>query len=153
MQAKITKQVQNAKNYDGDKERVNTLKAVGKLPGSDELQTICEARMWMGRSRSSSTVYCSLWVHRGGGTSGRGTAGGGGYHKESQALADAISSAGIELYGDTHTCYDHKTGAIIPEDLTKRAYIGGVGESAMQRAMEAIAVACGATVGPDLTIV
>lgn len=34
--------------------------------------------------------------------SGRGSAGGCGYHKESQAIADAVSAAGVRLYGNPY---------------------------------------------------
>ena len=91
----------------------------------------------MGRSNSASVVYCSIWVHshvpqdsglKNGYWSGRGTAGGGGYHKESAALAGAIESAGITLEGN----------------------IGGCGEGSMRHALTAIARSLGYE---DFTIV
>lgn len=55
-------------------------------------------RCWMGRSRNASVVYCTVWVWADRlYTSGHGTAGGYGYHKESAALGEAIRSAGIKL--------------------------------------------------------
>ena len=77
------------------------------------------AKFYMGRSRDAMTVHCNLWaIDRSGErrTSGYGAAGGGGYHKESAALAAAIRSAGIYL--------------------SER--IDGVGEMAMQDALTAI---------------
>lgn len=127
----------NARNMGREKETVSTYKVVGKLP-KGRLQVICEARMYMGRSSSASTVYCSLWVHGEKYTSGRGQAGGYGYHKESQALSDAIKSAGIKLHG---TAYAHTDETI---DFHKEADIGGVGETAMNTALIAIARAAGA---------
>jgi len=65
-----------------------------------------------------STAYCALWInaHPVNGR-GNGKAGGGGYHKPSAALAAAIDDAGIQLSES----------------------INGVGDSAMERALEAIA--------------
>ena len=122
--------ISNARNYWQEKELVNRLQVVAKV--GDEYETPIDARFWMGRSRSATVVYCSIWVH---GRindckdwSGRGTAGGGGYHKESAALDDAIRSAGIVM--DSH--------------------FGGCGEGAMRHALTAIAVALGYE---DFTIV
>jgi hypothetical protein len=47
-----------------------------------------------------STYYACLWVYdnnKGFSATGSGSAGGGGYHKESAAASEAISKAGIEL--------------------------------------------------------
>lgn len=66
----------------------------------------------------NATAYCALWVNAPNAHGrGLGKAGGGGYHKPSAALADAIRDAGITL-----------TQAI-----------SGVGDSAMEAACEAIA--------------
>lgn len=65
-----------------------------------------------------TVCYCALWVS-GANTYGRGQgqAGGGGYHKQSAALAAAIDDAGIGL---------HRS-------------ISGLGDQAMEEACEAIA--------------
>lgn len=64
------------------------------------------------------TAYCSLWIGTGEKHGrGAGSAGGGGYHKASAALADAIRDAGITLTQS----------------------ISGVGDQAMESACEAIA--------------
>lgn len=65
-----------------------------------------------------ATCYCALWLS-GGGKYGRGNgkAGGGGYHKPSVALANAIVDAGIALSQS----------------------INGVGDTAMTDAVDAIA--------------
>lgn len=79
-----------------------------------------------------SVAYCSLWISgRANGTYGRGQgkAGGYGYHKASAALADAIRDAGIRLTGDVYG----------REPSNTPAHIGGVGDSAMLEAVEAIA--------------
>jgi hypothetical protein len=153
MKAVIVKQVSNGYNYSRDKEMVSCYSVMGKING--ELREIVTARAYVGRSRNSSTVYASIWVHGTVSTSGKGSAGGGGYHKESAAFQDAISSAGIELYGSAYSSntwnYDEKR-SYTPTEMAKaaratakkRANIGGVGESAMRTAFEAIARASGA---------
>ena len=104
MQASIsTRQRLNGKNLDTAKERTLTLKAVAPISLAHPAPTVyAEAWFWMSRSRTAaSTVYCSVWVHGTTyGISGHGKATGGGYHKESTALARALQSAGITLPGD-----------------------------------------------------
>ena len=72
---------------------------------------------WPGRD-GASNCYCCVWIHgdnvHG---SGSGKAGGYGYHKESAALAEAFSCAGVVLSED----------------------IGGRGDSAMRDAIKAVA--------------
>ena len=117
MKATIGKQVSNAINYGDKKELIKTFNVV-----TDGLKEVIKARCYMGRSANASTVYASVWintseVH----TSGKGKAGGYGYHKESAAIAAAIESAGITL----------DTG------------ISGVGDCAIREALKAIAHALG----------
>jgi hypothetical protein len=79
-----------------------------------------------------TVAYCSLWIHgRTGHGRGQGQAGGGGYHKASAAMAAAIEDAGIVLTGDVYGRDKGKSRTV--------AHIGGVGESAMIAALEAIA--------------
>jgi hypothetical protein len=101
--------ISNATNYGGKKELIDATSIVVFANG--QLHEVCLARWYMSRSREASVVYCSLWVRRPGilnaeGTayikegawwSGSGSAGGGGYHKGSAALDEAIRSAGITL--------------------------------------------------------
>lgn len=126
----------NARNYSGEKETINTLQVIGRVNG--ELRTVCTARFYMGRSRTASTVYCALWVDGPGYCSGKGTAGGYGYHKQSAALADAIRSAGITLTGANYAHMPEKL------DFKKPAHIGGCGGGSMNTALKAIARAAGA---------
>lgn len=137
MKAKIIKPASNGYNYSRSKELVGAYSIMGRVNG--EMREIVCARAYRGRSRTASTVYASLWVH---GleveTSGNGSAGGYGYHKESAAFQAAINSAGIELYGSPYQSRIEKP------DYKKRAFIDGVGESAMRSAFEAIARAAGA---------
>ena len=101
MKAKIVKPASNARNYAGAKELVGAYTVVGKING--ETRPVVTARAYMGKSRNASTVYASLWVNAGElSTSGRGDAGGYGYHKESAAFQHAIKSAGIELFGSPY---------------------------------------------------
>jgi hypothetical protein len=154
LKAKITAALSNGYNYSGSKELVGAYSVMGKIDG--QIKEVVSARAYMGKSKQASTVYASIWVHTGTvHTSGRGSAGGYGYHKESTAFQDAISSAGIELYGTVGAVsswnYDEKR-AYTPAELSKmkreitkkRMRIGGVGESAMRDAFEAIARAAGA---------
>lgn len=128
--------VRNARNYGGEKETVSTYKVIGKKNGA--LCSIVEARFYMGRSSSASTVYCSLWVSGETYCSGSGKAGGYGYHKESAALADAIRSAGIQLTGANYARHEGRV------NYKKPAYISGCGEASMNMALQAIARAAGA---------
>ncbi len=111
----------NGRNHGDKKELVSTW-SVSALTtdenGQPKIAEIIDARCWMGRSASASTVYASIWIHtRDKYGAGNGSAGGYGYHKESAAIASAIDSAGIELSRP----------------------INGVGESAVREALEAIA--------------
>ena len=113
MKATMGENVSNAVNYKGQKELVKSYNVI-----TDTLQEIIMARCYMGRSASASTVYASVWIYSGGThTSGKGKAGGYGYHKESAAIAEAIESAGITL----------------------DANISGVGDCAIRDALTAIA--------------
>ena len=117
MKATMGENVSNAVNYKGQKELVKSYNVI-----TDTLREIIIARCYMGRSANASTVYASVWintseVH----TSGKGKAGGYGYHKVSAAIGDAINSAGIALDTD----------------------ISGVGNSAILDALTAIANALG----------
>lgn len=97
IKASIIKKVENAKRPD-NKELVSAYSLVVRLP-SGELREVITVSCYMGRSASASVVHAVMWVKcvDGEWTSGSGSAGGYGYHKESAAIADAISSAGIEL--------------------------------------------------------
>lgn len=57
----------------------------------------CEeiARAWF--YRPGDTVYCVVWIWSDRPARGCGKAGGGGYHKHSAALGEALSRAGVTL--------------------------------------------------------
>lgn len=67
--------------------------------------------------------------------SGRGDAGGYGYHKASAAIADAIQNAGFDLYGTPYSCEK--------VDFKKRCFPGGTGSHWYEDAARAIAKALG----------
>lgn len=133
MKAKFTKQADNARNLGQEKELVSLYRVIGYKKGAFECLVDC--RCYMGRANSASVVYSSIWVgtskkspqsvkgseHLGFHTSGRGQAGGYGYHKQSQAIENAITSAGIKL----------------------DKQIGGVGDSAIREALLSIGKAFG----------
>lgn len=146
MIAKFTKPMQNAKQPQ-NKEMTARYLVIDK----ESERHIVDCRVYMGRSSSASVVYASIWINfnlanmptvqriagewEHGYTTGNGKAGGYGYHKASAAVQDAIASAGIELYGSAYK-------PLIP-DFTIRASISGVGDSAIQSALLAIAFAAG----------
>ena len=133
----------NAKNYSQEKELVSRYLVIDKKTE----KVIIDCRCYMGRSSNSSQVYASVWINSNKPlcedeegfttyTTGGGCAGGYGYHKESAAIAEAISSAGFTLFGSA-SGYDNKP------DFKRICHIDGVGESAIKSALLAIAYACG----------
>lgn len=139
--ASFASAVSNALNMGDKKETIQQILVIDKKTE----RTIVDVRLYMGRSSTASAVYCSLWVHSSNiDTSGRGSAGGWGYHKKSAALASAIRSAGIELYGSP---YGHPVNGDTPAQTRKmlktHAHIGGCGSGSMTCALLAIAYAAG----------
>ena len=149
MRATFTKEVHNAINY-GDKK---PLLARHVLIDKKTEREIVDCRTY----GAGATVYCSIWlasvkqekrpagwIH--GSTSGKGSAGGYGYHKSSAAVANAIKSAGIVLTGYP---YGHPvnsdTPALTRALLKKPAHIGGCGDESIRCALLAIAYAAGYT--------
>ena len=120
MKATFGKMENSAVNYGNKKELISSWDVI--VDDNGKLANIITARCYMGRSANASTMYASIWIydekHH---TSGSGKAGGYGYHKESAAIAEAIKSAGITLDKD----------------------ISGVGDSAIEDALRAIASALG----------
>lgn len=149
IKAKFTTQVSNAYHY--DKPLVSAYKIIDKSTES----CIVDCRVYMSASRNASTVYCSLWVSSikesklpqphinsyrsewglDNSVSGKGSAGGWGWDKESGAIGSAIVDANIELFGTPYPYHDDKV------DFKKRAYIGGTG--CHKEALLAIAYAAG----------
>lgn len=143
MKAVFTKECDKAINHGGKMETMSQFILIDK---KTERQVVT-ARTYMGRGRSASQVKAAIWVYLSGKkklagweygcTSGSGQAGGYGYDKASTAIADAIESAGIELYGTTYQRHGEKI------DFKKRVHFGGVGVTATRAALLAIAYAAG----------
>ena len=131
IKASIVKKESNARRPD-NKELVSAYSLVVRLPSGD-MREVITVRCYMGRSASASVVYAVLWVRCANGhwTSGSGHAGGYGYHRESAAIADAISSAGVTLQDLENDRKDHWFA------------LGGTGTSYYPQVFEAIARAAG----------
>ena len=150
MIAKLGDQMQNGRNYSGEKEMIGRILVISKKSE----RVIVNAHMWMSASRNASTVYSSVWLNsekdkfgeEGYRSCGKGTAGGYGYHKQSQALQEAIHSAGVELYGSPYNRQEtiNVDGVnVVQKVKDQRAYFGGCGGKAMTDACLAIAYALG----------
>ncbi len=104
-----------------------------------ELCEVITVRTYMSASRNASTVRACVWIKPANAGanwySGRGDAGGWGYHKESAAIADAISNAGVSLFGDPYG----RDGSRNKSPL----HFGGTGDTAYRQIFEAIAKAAG----------
>ncbi len=127
MKAKIINPQENGKNLSNKKELVSGWSFV--VNTRKGIREPVKVRWYMARAAHASRVYCSIWISGNGiFAAGNGWAGGGGYCKISAAMEEAIASAGIKLSEE----------------------IGGVGESAMRDAGEAIVKALGFTGTPYL---
>lgn len=136
--------VSNAKRYD-NKELVRSYTLVACNAG--DWRELVDIRCWMGRSRSASTVYAAAWIFGDDARkihwcSGSGNAGGYGYDKCSAAIAGALRSAGVKLYGKPSHLAASQNGVF---DADKEAHIDGTGDSAVEAAIYAIGEAMGYT--------
>jgi len=62
--------------------------------------TVIDCRLYMGRSKNASDMYCNVWFSSGETlASGTGRAGGSGYDKMSAAISYAFSNMGINNRG------------------------------------------------------
>lgn len=98
MRNKVTgfKVASNGYNYGDSKELIHAWSVLGVVDGC--IRELVTARTYMGRSKTAMVVYAAVWAHgKDFYTAGRGSAGGGGYHKSSAAIAIAIRSAGVQL--------------------------------------------------------
>ena len=145
--------VSNARQPE-NKEQVEVKTLIAFKNGS--FHEVVTVRWYMGRSSSASVVYCNVWIHGNNQWfSGKGSAGGYGYHKTSAAFQEALTSAGVKLVGSpyhgtektftrserqedgTYKTITHK------QDFKKECHIGGCGDTAIDDAMKAIAQALG----------
>lgn len=136
----------NARNYGREKEQIRGIKLIDKKTE----RVIVDARWYMGKSASALNMHCSLWCMGRGAyeaahsTSGKGTASGYGYHKASAALASAITSAGITLYGSPYGHLVNGDSDKATKTLLKRAaHISGCGDGSIECALLSIAYAMG----------
>lgn len=147
MRAVIGPRNDGARNDNGKRVLTGCYKLVDKKTE----RTVVDCRLYMDKSASASAVHCSLWVTTKtefadgyNTTSGRGVAGGYGYHKSSAAVDSAIRNAGIELYG-SH--YGHPVNGDSPAKtralLKQHASIAGCGTGSLECALFAIAYAAG----------
>lgn len=60
--------------------------------------------------RSNEIVYCVVWIFSGKRARGCGKAGGGGYHKHSAAMDEALARAGVTLSKPIDGCGDAAMG-------------------------------------------
>lgn len=108
-----------------------------------ELREVITVRVYFNSKGSGmQPVRSCVWIKPaadGPWHSGRGSAGGCGYHKESAAIDDACSAAGVQLFGEV---YSRRVDAG-PIDYKKRVYFGGTGSSGYETIFKAIAKAAG----------
>lgn len=89
------------KNHGCEKETVSTYNIIAVRGGN--AHNIITCRVYMGRSKSASTVTATVWLNGDGyAGSGSGQAGGYGYHKESAAVDTALAMAGVKLSRSIH---------------------------------------------------
>ena len=82
-----------AKNFNRDKMLITALIATDKTTGRE----IVDCRVYIGKSSSAKTIYCSIWIYGERVYNGLGKAGGYGYHKSSAAMSEALHNAGWEV--------------------------------------------------------
>ena len=85
-------------------------------------------------------VRACVWIRPAADTewpSGKGSASGCGYHKESAAIAEAVSNAGVRLFG---SIYNYRAE---PVDMKRAIDFGGTGSSGYADVFKAIARAAG----------
>lgn len=138
MRAKLpAANVFNATGRASSQELVEDMRVVAMVAGKP--REVARFLAYMGRSRQASVVYGHIWLHARDGRefSGSGKAGGYGYHKVSEAAAQALSDAGVTLWGCPYSGRDDKP------DYKNRAHFGGCGDSATRDALAACARAMG----------
>ena len=123
------KHLDNAKNMNGEKELVQHIVVVDDAGSKRQ---IVDCRVYMGRSRNASTVYCSIWAsgyinNEQVWITGHGKAGGYGYHKPSAAMQNAIAAAGFTLTddnGDSMSIYGRGEGVMHDAAIAIAAVLG-----------------------------
>ena len=108
--------------------------------GGELTEVITVRTFYASRGSGMQPVRACVWIHslKGSGQdwrSGRGSAGGCGYHKESQAIAEALSNCGVRLFGNPYSRD--------PADLKREFHFGGTGSSAYAEIFKEVARAVG----------
>ena len=114
--------------------------------GGELAEAVTVRTYYSPRGSGMQPVRACIWISapRGSGAawrSGRGSAGGCGYHKESAAIADAVRSAGVTLQGEPAGRY--RPAGSAPVDRSRPFDFGGTGDSYYRDIFEAIARAMG----------
>lgn len=151
MRAILPEQETNNARQPQNKETIETRKLIAFKKG--KFKEVVTASFYMGRSNRASVVYCCIWVHgENKQYSGKGSAGGCGYHKTSLAFQEALTSADIRLVGSpyhghvaTYEEYDRDQNkrVTVKQDFKRECSIGGCGDIAIDDVMTAIAYAMG----------
>ena len=97
----ITSQPHGAKSYPvRSKRMVNNIMLVVNNAAEEHPLLVVAAYWMMGKNSSATRVYCDVKIRLPGGSYryGAGFVGGGGYHKESAALQEALDNAGFSLF-------------------------------------------------------
>jgi len=91
-----------AKNFNRDKMLTTAIVATDKTTG----RKIVDCRVYIGKSSSATMMYCSIWIYGERVYNGLGKAGGGGYHKASAAMYEALHNAGWAVSEPISGCGD-----------------------------------------------
>lgn len=109
----ITSQPHGPKSYPvRSKRMVNNIMLVANNAAEEHPLLVVAAHWMMGKSSSASRVYCDVKIRLPGGgyRYGAGFVGGGGYHKESAALQEALDNAGFSLFDGANLITIHGAG-------------------------------------------
>ena len=93
---------QRAKSFNRDKMLTTAIVATDKTTG----RKIVDCRVYIGKSNSATTFYCSIWIYGEQLYTGFGKASGGGYHKASAAMYEALHNAGWAVSEPISGCGD-----------------------------------------------
>lgn len=94
--------IHRAKNYNRDKMLITAIVVTDKISG----RKIVDCRVYIGKSNAAGTMCCSIWVYGEHLYTGLGKAGGGGYHKASAAMYEALHNAGWSVSEPISGCGD-----------------------------------------------
>lgn len=118
--------------------------------GAELREAICIRTYFNSKGSGMQPVRACVWLRpaeRGAAwRSGKGSASGCGYHKESEAIAYAFSSAGVSFYGHA----SHRDGE--PVDMKRVFHFGGTGDGYYRAVFEATARAMGYRIRPGSSI-